>query len=293
MKNNPNLILNELTPEEKRVILHKGTEMPFSGTYNNHKLNGAYLCRQCNSPLYESKHKFESGCGWPSFEEEIPGMVLRLPDADGRRIEIVCATCQGHLGHVFYGEQFTFKNSRHCVNSISLKFTPQLYNHQYHRIVLAGGCFWGKQYFWQQQLGIISTIVGFTGGHLPFPTSIQVANNLSGHTEAVQITYNPEIVTTKALLQTYFEHYQFTHPHGLKSYYRSGIFYYTPSQAETAQQLKQQLILKGYQIDTVIEPIANFYPAEDKHQNYYQRQGKDPENMPKRTILFPENEVAL
>lgn len=116
--------LNELNAEEKRVILNKGTEQPFTGEFNNYKEDGTYTCRQCNAPLYKSNHKFDSGCGWPSFDDEIPGAVKQVSDPDGRRIEIVCANCEGHLGHVFKGERFTPKSLRHCVNSVSLDFKP-------------------------------------------------------------------------------------------------------------------------------------------------------------------------
>lgn len=126
--------MNKLTPEEEDVIKDKGTERPFSGEYDDFFVNGTFICRRCNTPLFSSKSKFDAGCGWPSFDENFPDSIKRIPDADGERIEIQCANCGGHLGHVFLGEKLTEKDTRHCVNSLSIRFIadgktlPKVYN---------------------------------------------------------------------------------------------------------------------------------------------------------------------
>jgi methionine-R-sulfoxide reductase len=125
IKNNKNMSLNPLTESEKRVILNKGTDRPYTGEFTDKFEGGTYTCRQCDAPLYRSDDKFHSNCGWPSFDDEIEGAVKKIRDTDGQRTEIVCAKCEGHLGHVFYGEGFTDKSTRHCVNSTSMKFIPK------------------------------------------------------------------------------------------------------------------------------------------------------------------------
>ena len=153
----------ELTADEKQVIIYKGTERPFTGKYYDFKAKGTYVCKQCGSPLYRSEDKFDSRCGWPSFDDEIPGAVKRGPDADGRRTEIVCARCGAHLGHVFTGEGLTPKNTRHCVNSISMEFIPAE-ELKIDTAIFAGGCFWGVEYYMKKAPGVLAVESGYIGG---------------------------------------------------------------------------------------------------------------------------------
>ncbi len=278
---------NELTPEEERVILYKGTERPFTGKYNNFFENGVYTCKRCGTELFESSSKFRSECGWPSFDDQIPGAVKWQPDADGMRTEILCANCGAHLGHVFRGEQLTAKNTRYCVNSISMNFiSADERNAQVaakpktERALFASGCFWGTEYHMQRAPGVISTTVGYTGGHVDHPTYKQVCTNRTGHAETVEVVYDPNKTSYEALAKLFFETHDFTQLNrqgpDIGTQYRSAIFYLNDEQKQVAEKLVGILRQKGYDVKTEITPASTFWPAEDYHQDYYNKTHKTP-----------------
>lgn len=267
----------KLTPEEERVIIHKGTELPFSGAYYSNKTKGYYTCKQCGAALYRSEDKFDSGCGWPSFDEEIYGAVKRIPDADGIRTEIQCANCGGHLGHVFLGEGFTKKNTRHCVNSISLNFIPI---EKTQRAIFASGCFWGTQYHFQNKSGVLDTFVGYTGGHTSNPSYQDVCSGTTGHAEALEVIFDPTQITYEDLAKLFFETHDPTQVNGqgpdIGEQYRSEIFYLNAQQKETAQKLIDILKSKGYKVATRLTPASQFWKAENYHQDYYEKKHGTP-----------------
>jgi len=279
---------NQLSEEEQRVILHKGTERPFTGAYVFHNQKGTYICKRCNAPLYRSEDKFESHCGWPSFDEEISGAVKRLPDPDGRRTEIVCANCNGHLGHVFYGENFTAKNIRHCVNSISLKFIPEgepfppvIKNESQVEIAyFAGGCFWGVEFYFQNTDGVVKTTVGYMGGTVENPTYEQVCNNTTGHAETLKVEFDPQKISFEALAKLFFEIHDPTQLNrqgpDVGTQYRSAIFYTSEQQRSVSEHLISILKSKGIIAVTEVKPASTFWPAESYHQNYYRKKGGRP-----------------
>lgn len=269
----------KLTPEEEHVILRKGTEPPFSGKYEKHHEAGTYTCRQCSTPLYRSADKFDAGCGWPSFDDEIPGAVKRVADADGSRTEIVCAACGGHLGHVFTGERFTQKNTRHCVNSISLDFVPEGHPEQ-ERAVLAGGCFWGVEYYMMRCKGVLSTEVGYTGGKKDHPTYEEVCSGRTGHYEAIEVVYDPAQTNFETVARLFFEIHdptQWNHQGPDRGeQYRSAVFYQDEQQKKITEKLIAELKGKGFRVVTEVLPAATFWKAEDYHQEYYEHKGSTP-----------------
>jgi len=270
----PDATVPPLTDAEKHVIVDKGTERPFTGKYWNHFERGVYVCRRCGVPLYLSDAKFESRCGWPSFDDEIPGAVRRRPDPDGRRTEIVCAACDAHLGHVFLGEKFTEADTRHCVNSVSLVFIPEA-DWPLRRAVFAGGCFWGVEHHFQQVDGVLAVTSGYTGGTVANPTYEQVCTGSTGHAEAVEILFDPKRVSYERLARLFFEVHDPTQVDrqgpDVGTQYRSAVFYLDPEQKRVAEDLIARLRAAGYDVATQVVPASTFWPAEPYHQDYLRK----------------------
>lgn len=278
-----NIRLNTLTPEEKRVIVNKGTERPWSGQYVDYKQQGTYVCKWCDAPLYRSADKFDSHCGWPSFDDEIPGSVKRIPDADGERTEIICSRCDGHLGHVFLGEGFTDKNTRHCVNSVSLKFiADEKMNKETvnETAIFAAGCFWGVEHYFKTAPGVVSTEVGYLGGHTTKPSYTEVCSGESGHAEAIRVIYNPSETSFETLARLFFEIHDPTQVNrqgpDIGEQYRSEVFYLNENQKRVAENLISILRQKGYRVATRLTKAGAWWPAEDYHQDYYAKTGGSP-----------------
>jgi peptide methionine sulfoxide reductase msrA/msrB len=277
-KASPEMTDKKLSAEEERVIVHKGTEAAFSGRFVGHKADGTYACKRCGAQLFSSSSKFDSGCGWPSFERALPGAVREQVDADGRRTEIVCAACGGHLGHVFRGEGLTAEDTRHCVNSVSLDFTAKAVGEA--RAIFAGGCFWGVEHLLSPLPGVAAVRSGYIGGDIDNPTYEQVCSGRSGHAEAVEVVYDPSVVTYEELARLFFEIHDPTQRDrqgpDQGHQYRSAVFYLDDEQRAVADKLIGILRGKGYDVATEVVPATKFWPADDYHQDYYQRKGTAP-----------------
>jgi peptide methionine sulfoxide reductase msrA/msrB len=285
----------KLTREEERVIVRKGTEAPFTGEYDNFFEKGVYTCRRCGAELFESDDKFDAHCGWPSFDEQIPGAVKWVPDRDGMRTEIICTNCGAHLGHVFLGERLTPKNTRYCVNSISMIFIPAEKRVRIEKAIFASGCFWGTEYYMEKEPGVISTTVGFTGGFVDNPSYQQVSTGKTGHAESVEVVYDPNKTSYEKLAKLFFETHNFSQVNrqgpDIGTQYRSAIFYLNDEQREIAEKLVKKLKEKGKKVATEITPAGKFWPAEEYHQQYYDKNGKRPYCHVYRKIF--DNEPAV
>lgn len=268
---------NELTPEEKHIIEDKGTEMPYSWAYVDNKQTGTYLCRRCNTPLYRSSDKFDSHCGWPSFDDAIPGRVKWSLDADGIRTEITCATCGAHLWHVFVGEQMTEKNTRHCVNSLSMKFVSEVMPDPKIEIAyFGGGCFWCIDAVMVRLRGVVEVQSWYMWGKRPHPTYEKVSTGVSWYIEVVKVIYDPAVISYETLLSVFFVSHD---PTSLDKQwadageqYRSVVFYTDEDQkwaVEHMIQTLQQQSVYDKPIVTELRPAETFWVAEWYHQNFY------------------------
>lgn len=264
-----------LTPNVIHILKNKHTEQPFSGKYHDTLSQGSYLCRGCGAVLFRGDSQFYSGCGWPSFDDEIAGSIKRMPDSDGRRTEIVCASCDGHLGHVFTGEKFTEKNLRHCVNSLAIEFVKNIEVNKTEEAIVAGGCFWGVQYLLDQLPGVLLTEVGYIGGDVINPTYHQVCQHDTGHVEAVRVIFDSEKLSYESVIKYFMEIHDPTQSDGQGpdrgSQYLSEIFYFNEKQKLIANEIIKILMQNGFHIATKIKPVKIFWPAEADHQHYYEK----------------------
>lgn len=269
--------LNSLTPEEKKVIVNKGTEAPYSGEYDKFNQEGVYTCRRCNANLYRSQDKFDSHCGWPSFDAEIAGAVKRNIDADGRRTEIICARCEAHLGHVFEGEGLTDKNVRHCANSLSMRFIAKnALKNMKENAYFGGGCFWCIEASFKIIKGVSSVMPGFAGGKKENPTYEGVSSGATGHAEVVKIEYDSTIISFEGLLEVFFAIHDPTTLNrqggDVGTQYRSIILYADDLQKEIAENFIEKMTKEKVfdsPIITEVKPLEKFYEAEEYHHDYF------------------------
>lgn len=272
--------LASLTPRTRQIVCDKATEAPHTHVSNDSITQGTYLCRRCGLALFRAHSQFHAGCGWPSFDDDISDAVNEVPDADGRRMEILCSRCDGHLGHVFIGEQFTSKNRRYCVNSASLDFVDDSSVRDSEEAIVAGGCFWGVDYYLKKIPGVLKVEVGYCGGMVINPTYHQVCSGQTGHYEAVRVLFNTDITDYHTILKRFFEIHDPTQQSGqgpdLGSQYKSAVFYYNQMQKEQADKLIQALRKNGYEVATRLLAMQPFWPAESDHQDYYNKHDKAP-----------------
>ena len=269
-----------LTPLARDIICNKSTEAPHTGTYNDVVTKGSYLCRRCGLALFRAHSQFSASCGWPSFDDNIAQTVISRPDDDGQRMEICCNRCDGHLGHVFIGEHFTEKNRRLCVNSAAIDFVTDSTVVDTEEALVAGGCFWGIDYYLRRMPGVLKVEVGYSGGTIASPTYDQVCSGHSGHYETVRVVFDRLTTDYSTILKRFFEIHDPTQPTGqgpdIGSQYQSAVFYYNKVQYEQVYVLIQALKDKNYAVATRLIEVQPFWPAEEYHQSYYTKHDKLP-----------------
>lgn len=277
---------NALTPEEINVIENKWTEMPYTGELLDEHREGTFFCKRCNAPLYYSSMKFDSDCGWPAFDDAIPGQVEETTDADGHRIEITCTTCKWHLGHVFRGEHLTDKNVRHCVNSVAMGFTPRIIPLHDHleKATFGGGCYRCIEAVFQRLKWVELVESGFMWWTTKWPTYEEVCKGKWWHVEVIHVSYNPEIISYQTLLNVFFTSHDPSQYNAqgndVGEQYASVIFYHSLEQKELADQmidgLKQSKIYLPHTVVTQVRQATTFYRAEWYHQNFYNNNTSKP-----------------
>lgn len=264
-----------LTPEAHHIILEHGTEAPHSGAYHAIAKQGTYLCRRCGWALFRASSQFSAGCGWPSFDDDISQRIKEHPDPDGQRTEIRCGRCDAHLGHVFLGEQWTAKSRRHCVNSLSLDFVLDSSVLDTAEAIVAGGCFWGVDYYLKQIQGVLKVEVGYTGGKTWHPSYAEVCAGYTGHYEATRVLFDIDKTDYQTVLEYFFEIHDPTQADGQGGdrglQYQSAVFYYDQDQYDATLHLVQRLENNGYAVTTTLHPATIFWPAEVYHQDYYMK----------------------
>ena len=272
--------ISSLTPKEKEIIIHKGTEACYTTSFDRILIDGTYLCRNCGIGLFSSKDQFHSGTGWPSFDQELDNNIKTSKDLDNIRTEVLCKRCDAHLGHVFFGEGFTELNTRYCINSIALEFVSYENISDTEEIILAAGCFWGVEYHFGKLNGVLKTEVGYTGGYFDNPSYEQVCNTNTSHVEAVRIIYDPKIINYRHIIQFFFEIHDFQQADGqggdIGYQYLSNIFYYSEVQKTLESAIIHQLQDMGYKVVTELKPVTTSWKAEDYHQKYYNKNGQLP-----------------
>ncbi len=281
-----------LTPEQFEVMRKCSTERPFTGKYNDFWDKGVYVCAGCGTPLFRSEMKYEHGTGWPSFTTPVDEKNLEYRDDYSllaKRVEVRCAKCGAHLGHVFDdGPEPTFLH--YCVNSASLDFKPEAAGQAkgpeeaaaapMETATFAAGCFWGVEHKLGKIPGVVSTVVGYTGGRTVAPTYEEVCTDRTGHAEAVQVTFDPSTLSYADLVRHFFSIHDPTQLNkqgpDQGTQYRSAIFYHGEDQRETARRVMDELEKSGKykkRLATELVPASAFYKAEDYHQKYFKKHG--------------------